>query len=335
MGIEDNLRTLDIERLTAVNLRLLDDAPVDERFVDQLGALIAAHDEGLIAGIGISNVTHQHLLRALEVTDIVCVQNAYNLADRSSQPVLDECRTHGIAFVPFCPLGGSRREHQAIRANPVVTEIAAGHDATPAQVALAWLLAIADNVLLIPGTSSRSHLAENIAAGSLSLRTTKSPASPQHSKHQIRARRPHQKVATMTDISIETPNGSIDAVLEIPSGKGPWPGVVVIHDAFGLREPHRAIARQIADNGYLAIAPNLFARGGVIRCMRAVMSDLIAFEGQAFEDVTAARQLLSKSIRLYRRDRRRGVLHGRRVRARRLHEGLRRIRTLLSSAPTE
>jgi diketogulonate reductase-like aldo/keto reductase len=83
--------------------------------------------------------------------------------------VLDECRTHGIAFVPFCPLGGSRREHQAIRANPVVTEIAAGHDATPAQVALAWLLAIADNVLLIPGTSSRSHLAENIAAGSLSL----------------------------------------------------------------------------------------------------------------------------------------------------------------------
>lgn len=116
--IEDNLRTLDIERLTAVNLRLLDDTPVDERFVDQLGALIAARDEGLIAGIGISNVTHQHLLRALEVTDIVCVQNAYNLADRSSQPVLDECRTHGIAFVPFCPLGGSRREHQAIRANP-------------------------------------------------------------------------------------------------------------------------------------------------------------------------------------------------------------------------
>ena len=169
IGIEDNLRTLDIERLTAVNLRLLDDAPVDERFVDQLGALLAARDEGLIAGIGISNVTHQHLLRALEVTDIVCVQNAYNLADRSSQPVLDECRTHGIAFVPFCPLGGSRREHQAIRASPVVTEIAAGHDATPAQVALAWLLAIADNVLLIPGTSSRSHLAENIAAGSLSL----------------------------------------------------------------------------------------------------------------------------------------------------------------------
>ena len=168
-GIEDNVVTLGVERLTAVNLRLLDDAPVDDRFVDQLGALVAARDEGLIAGIGISNVTHRHLLRALEVTEIVCVQNAYNLADRSSQPVLDECRAQGIAFVPFCPLGGSRHQHDAIRTNPVVTDIAAGHGATPAQVALAWLLAIADNVLLIPGTSSRGHLAENLAAGSLSL----------------------------------------------------------------------------------------------------------------------------------------------------------------------
>jgi len=168
-GIEENLVTLGVERLTAVNLRLLDDAPVDDRFVDQLGALVAARDEGLIAGIGISNVTHRHLLRALEVTEILCVQNAYNLADRSSQPVLDECRAQRIAFVPFCPLGGSRHQHDAIRTNPVVTDIAAGHGATTAQVALAWLLAIAEDVLLIPGTSSRGHLAENLAAGSLSL----------------------------------------------------------------------------------------------------------------------------------------------------------------------
>ena len=98
----------------------------------------------------------------------------------------------------------------------------------------------------------------------------------------------------MTDINIETPNGSIDAVLEIPSGEGPWPGVVVIHDAFGLREPHREIARRIADNGYLAVAPNLFARGGMMRCMRAVMNDLMAYEGQAFDDVAAARELLSR-----------------------------------------
>jgi pyridoxine 4-dehydrogenase len=168
-GIEDNLVTLGVERLNAVNLRLLDDAPVDERFVDQLGALVAARDEGLIAGIGISNVTLRHLLRALEVTDIVCVQNAYNLADRSSESVLNECSSRGIAFVPFGPLGGPKDQQDAIRTNPVVTDIAAGHGATPAQVALAWLLATAHNVLLIPGTGSRDHLAENLAAGSLTL----------------------------------------------------------------------------------------------------------------------------------------------------------------------
>jgi pyridoxine 4-dehydrogenase len=168
-GIEDNLLTLGIEQLTAVNLRVLDNAVPDERFVDQLGALVAARDEGLIAGIGISNVTHQHLLRALEVTDIVCVQNSYNLADRSSDSVLNECTARRIAFVPFCPLGWPKRQHDAIRANPVVVGIAASHRATPAQVALAWLLAVADNVLLIPGTSSRAHLAENLAAAAMSL----------------------------------------------------------------------------------------------------------------------------------------------------------------------
>ncbi|MGA7055192.1 MAG: oxidoreductase [Mycobacterium sp.] len=168
-GIEDNLATLGVEQLTAVNLRVLDNAVPDERFVDQLGALVAAREEGLIAGIGISNVTRRHLLRALEVTDIVCVQNAYNLADRASRAVLSECTVRGIAFVPFCPLGWPKKQHDAIRTHPIVTRIAASHGATPAQVALAWLLAIADNVLLIPGTSSRSHLAENIGAASLSL----------------------------------------------------------------------------------------------------------------------------------------------------------------------
>jgi pyridoxine 4-dehydrogenase len=168
-GIHDNLATLGVEQLTAVNLRVMDNAVPDGRFIDQLGALVAARDDGLIAGIGISNVTHRHLLLALEITDIACVQNAYNLADRSSAPVLKECTARGIAFVPFCPLGWPKKQHDAIRTNPVVTGIAASHGATPAQVALAWLLAIADNVLLIPGTSSRAHLAENLAAGSLSL----------------------------------------------------------------------------------------------------------------------------------------------------------------------
>jgi pyridoxine 4-dehydrogenase len=168
-GIEDNLVALGVGQLTAVNLRVMDKAVPDERFADQLGALVAARNEGLIAGIGISNVTHRHLLRALEVTDIVCVQNAYSLADRSSDSVLGECTARGIAFVPFCPLGWPKEQHDAIRTNPVVAGIAAGHGATPAQVALAWLLAIADNVLLIPGTSSRGHLAENLAAESTSL----------------------------------------------------------------------------------------------------------------------------------------------------------------------
>ncbi len=168
-GIEENLATLGVEQLTGVNLRVLDKAVPDQRFLDQLGALVTVREEGLIAGIGISNVTHRHLLMALEVTDIVCVQNAYNLADRSSDPVLKECTARGIAFVPFCPLGWPKKQHDAIASHPVVTGIAAHHGVTPAQVALAWLLAIADNVLLIPGTRSRDHLAENLAVGSASL----------------------------------------------------------------------------------------------------------------------------------------------------------------------
>src|ERR1700686_4911581 len=168
-SIEENLATLGAEQLTAVNLRLLDDAVPDARFINQLGALVRARDEGLIGGVGISNVSLAHLLRALEVTDIACVQNLFNLVERSSGPVLDECIARGIAFVPFCPLGGWKEQRDAILTNSVVTSIAARRGAPPARVALAWLLAIADNVLLIPGTSTRGHLAENLAAGSLSL----------------------------------------------------------------------------------------------------------------------------------------------------------------------
>jgi aryl-alcohol dehydrogenase-like predicted oxidoreductase len=169
-GIEENLATLGVEQLTAVNLRVMDNAVPDARFVDQLGALEAARDEGLIGGIGISNVSRDHLIRALEVTEIVCVQNFFNLAARNSMPILDECSAREIAFVPFCPLGFPGTQRKAILANPVVTGVAAAHDASAAQVALAWLLAIAPNVLLIPGTRTRGHLAENLAAGSLWLR---------------------------------------------------------------------------------------------------------------------------------------------------------------------
>jgi pyridoxine 4-dehydrogenase len=163
-GIEDNLATLGVERLTAVNLRVMDNAAPDARFVDQLGALMTARDEGLIGGIGLSNITRDHLMRALEVTEIVCVQNFFNLAARDSKPILEECSAREIAFVPFCPLGYPKAQREEILINPVVNSVAAGHEASASQVALAWLLATAPNVLLIPGTLTRTHLAENLAA---------------------------------------------------------------------------------------------------------------------------------------------------------------------------
>ncbi|PXX03367.1 oxidoreductase [Mycolicibacterium moriokaense] len=168
-GIEDNLATLGVEQLTAVNLRVMDNAAPDARFVDQLGALTTAQDEGLIAGIGISNITRDHLMRALEVTEIVCVQNFFNLAARDGMPILEECSAREIAFVPFCPLGYPKTQREEILTNPVVNSVAAAHAATATQVALAWLLAIAPNVLLIPGTRTRAHLAENLAAEGLWL----------------------------------------------------------------------------------------------------------------------------------------------------------------------
>jgi aryl-alcohol dehydrogenase-like predicted oxidoreductase len=168
-GIEENLATLGVERLTAVNLRVMDNAVPDARFVDQLGALTTARDEGLIGGIGLSNVSRDHLMRALDVTEIVCVQNFFNLAARDSMPVLDECSARKIAFVPFCPLGYPQAQRASILSNLFVNSVAAAHDASAAQVALAWLLAIAPNVLVIPGTRTRDHLAENLAAGGLWL----------------------------------------------------------------------------------------------------------------------------------------------------------------------
>ena len=168
-GIEDNLAPLGVERLTAVNLRVMDNAAPDARFVDQLGALTSARDEGLIAGIGISNITRDHLMRALEVTEIVCVQNFFNLAARDSMPILEECSAREIAFVPFCPLGYPKAQREEILTNPVVNSVAATHAATATQVTLAWLLATAPNVLLIPGTRTRAHLAENLSAGGLWL----------------------------------------------------------------------------------------------------------------------------------------------------------------------
>ena len=179
-GIEDNLRTLGIDQLAVVNLRVGAEnsdpnhpGPVNrELFVRQLAAMIRARDEGLIAGIGLSNITLDHLRIALGRTDIACVQNAYNLVDRTSQPVLDACTEHGIAFVPFFPLGSSFAADNPVLGNTVIQRTAKDLDRTPAQIALAWTLAIAPNVLLIAGTSSVAHLEENIAAADIELDQT-------------------------------------------------------------------------------------------------------------------------------------------------------------------
>jgi aryl-alcohol dehydrogenase-like predicted oxidoreductase len=165
-GIEDNLKTLGTETIGIVNLRLMRNTGPDSLFDDQLGVMIVARDEGLIQGVGLSNVSLAHLIHALKFTEIACVQNGFHPADRSSQPVLDECTQRGIAFVPFAPLGfGS----SSVLKNGTLVRIAAELDCTPAQACLAWQLAVAPNLLLIPGTSSLHHLHENLASASVRL----------------------------------------------------------------------------------------------------------------------------------------------------------------------
>ena len=168
-GIEDNLRTLRVDHLAAVNLRMLGDGRVDARFDDQLAAMVAARDEGLIAGVGLSNISLEQLRHAVARTDIVCVQNMFHLADRRGAPILEECLGRGIAFVPFCPLGWPRGQDNPVLTSPVLARTAARLGVTPAQVALQWLLRRGPNVLLIPGTGSATHLRENLEAESVTL----------------------------------------------------------------------------------------------------------------------------------------------------------------------
>jgi aryl-alcohol dehydrogenase-like predicted oxidoreductase len=169
-GLEDNLATLGTARLAAVNLRMADEsAPPGRRFDAQVAELVKARAEGMIDGIGLSNITRQHLLRALDQTEIVCVQNLFNLADQRSLAVLEECVERNIAFVPFCPLGWPRGVQNQILASPTLAALAVRLRTTPAQIALAWLLDIAPNVLLIPGTRTRTHLSENLTAAAVGL----------------------------------------------------------------------------------------------------------------------------------------------------------------------
>jgi pyridoxine 4-dehydrogenase len=169
-GIEDNLATLGARRLAAVNLRVTDPSELPGRQFDaQLATLIQARDEGLIDGIGLSNISRPHLLRAVAQTEVVCVQNLFNLADQRSLDVLTECEARGIAFVPFCPLGWPGEVRHRLLTDPVLGRLAARLDASPVQLALAWLLDLAPNILLIPGTRTRAHLAENLGAADVRL----------------------------------------------------------------------------------------------------------------------------------------------------------------------
>jgi len=173
--IEANLATLDTDRLAAVSLRIHAGdpsavGPVDPELFDcQLTAMIKARDEGLIGGIGLSSISVDHLRIALDRTEIVTVQNAYNLVDRTSQPVLDACIEHGISFVPFFPLGSAFTADNPVLGHPAVKREAEKLGRTPAQIALAWTLSVAPNVLLIPGTSSVAHLDENTAVADIEL----------------------------------------------------------------------------------------------------------------------------------------------------------------------
>jgi pyridoxine 4-dehydrogenase len=170
-GVEDNLRSLRVERMDLVNLRVLDagGAP-GEPTPEQIGALQDLQREGKLDLIGVSNVTLEGLEQAAELTDLGEVQNAYSVMDRTNELLVDFCREREIAFVPFFPLGSAFTGGPAkLAEDPAVSEVARKHGATPSQVALAWLLAHYDRMLLIPGTTSVAHLEENLASGDVAL----------------------------------------------------------------------------------------------------------------------------------------------------------------------
>lgn len=169
LGIEENLRTLGTGQLAAVNLRLLDGAPADQFFQDQGAAMAQARDDGLVAGVGLSNITREHLLAATAITSIVCVQNHFNPADTSSRALLDECTRTGTAFVPFGLLGSGQAGGNPVLGSHQLRSVAERLGVSAAQVALAWALHLAPNVLVIRGTTSACHMRDNLAAARLHL----------------------------------------------------------------------------------------------------------------------------------------------------------------------
>jgi aryl-alcohol dehydrogenase-like predicted oxidoreductase len=165
-GVHDNLRNLGLDTLEVVNMRMMGDvhAPSEGSLEKQITALAELQQRGLIRHIGLSNATPTQIAEAQRIAKIVCVQNHYNLVHRADDALIGELATKGIAYVPFFPLGGFTPIQSS-----ALTDIAATIGATPMQVALAWLLQRAPNILLIPGTSSVGHLRENLHAAQLEL----------------------------------------------------------------------------------------------------------------------------------------------------------------------
>ena len=168
-SIEENLRTLGVGTLPIVNLRIMRPGEPDCFFDDQLEAMVTARDDGLVKSFGLSNVTITQLLHALRFTDVACVQNAFHVGNRHSQPQLEECTRRKIAFVPSSPLGSDGSGLGSVLGQREVVRQAARLRITPAQVALAWTLQASPNVLLIPGTSSLGHLRQNLAVSEIHL----------------------------------------------------------------------------------------------------------------------------------------------------------------------
>lgn len=165
-AVHDNLRNLGLDALDVVNMRIMGDVhvPSEGSIARQVEALAELQRQGLVRHIGLSNVTAAQVKEAEGMVDIVCVQNLYNLVQRTDDALVDELAQKGIAYVPFFPLGG----FTPIQSSGL-SKVAAELGATPMQVALAWLLQRAPNILLIPGTSSLQHLRENLQAATLQL----------------------------------------------------------------------------------------------------------------------------------------------------------------------
>jgi aryl-alcohol dehydrogenase-like predicted oxidoreductase len=168
-GVEANLRSLRVERLDLVNLRLVGGGravPLEE----QLFALEKMRQEGKLDLIGLSNVDQETARRGLELVDVAGIQNGYNIIDREDEEMVEFARAHEIAFVPFFPLGSTFKDGPArLAREAAIVRVADKHGATPTQIALAWLLARYERMLLIPGTSSIAHLEENLAAIEIEL----------------------------------------------------------------------------------------------------------------------------------------------------------------------